>query len=96
MGSVESRRTTTTQTILLQCLHGLDLDVFISSETSEVIASEIGDSLARCEFGLGAVGANDDGYGCEFGFLLRRQRLSERLGSPLVDKFINFLVTRCE
>ena len=63
LGSVESRRTTTTQTILLQCLHGLDLDVFISSETGEVIGSEVHDSLSMRELGLGSSGSSYDGDG---------------------------------
>ena len=96
MSTVESRRAATAQTKPLQRVKSSSLDLLVTRKASEVIASEIGDSLARRKFGLGAVGANDDGHRCEFGFLLRRKRLSERLRSPLVDELINFLVTRCE
>ena len=63
LGTVEPRRTTTTQTVLLQCFYGLDLDVFISSETSEVIASEVHDGLSICELGLRSSGSSYDGDG---------------------------------
>ena len=96
LSTVESRRAATAQTKPLQGVKSSSLDLLVTRETSEVIASEIGDSLARRQFGLGTVRANDDGHGCEFGFLLRGKRLGKRLGSPLVDEFINFLVTRCE
>ena len=96
LSTVESRGAATTQTEPLQRVKSGSLDLLVTRKTSKVIASEIGDSLARRQFGLGTVRANDDGHRCEFGFLLRGKRLGKRLGSPLVDEFINFLVTRCE
>ena len=63
LGTVESRRSTTTQAVLLQRLYGLNLDVFIASETSEVIASEVHDGLSICELGLRSSGSSYDGDG---------------------------------
>ena len=72
LSTVESRRAATAQTKPLQRVKSSSLDLLVTRKTSEVIAGEIGDSLARREFGLRTVRANDDGHRCKFGFLLRR------------------------
>lgn len=90
--AIETRRTTTSETVFPQGLSSLLFDAFVAGETGEIEACEVHDGLSGAdEFGFGTSWTRDDGKRGEIQTLSFGEGLFEGFGSPFVNEFIDFL-----
>lgn len=89
--AIKSGRSTAANTILAQNVDGALFDDFVTSETGEIVAREVGDLFSAGKFRLGTVRTDDDGDRSKFILLLGSERGAQRLWSPLVHKLVDFL-----
>lgn len=91
--AVETRWTTTPETVFPEGFGRLLLDVLVASEAGEVETGEVHDGLAGTDkFGFGTGWTRNDGKRGEVQTFSLGERLFERLGGPFVNEFIDFLV----
>ena len=94
--AVETCRTAASETVFPESLCRLLLDVFIASETREVEAGEVHDSLSGSdEFGFGTCRAGNNRKRGEVQTFSLGERLFKWFWSPFVNEFIDFLVMTC-
>lgn len=67
------------------------LDDLIIRQPRKIVAREVRHDRSVGEFGLGAVGADDDGRRGEVEFFVGGEGRAERLGRPFVYELVDFL-----